>query len=264
VDAQTLVVASSNSGNTEETLAGFRAARERGCHLVAVTTGGELMRLAREWDTPFVSFDYQSQPRAALGYPFVFLLGILRALGAIDDPTTDLEGALAILEDRGRLFAPESSIAQNPAKQLASQLVGGVPIVIGAGPLVPVARRWKTQFNENSKSWAYFEALPEMNHNALSGIHFPAEAGDQLHILILQQSGLHPRNALRFDLTQEILEDEGILCDRVPVPGESKLAQILAAVQFGDFVSTYLALLYGTDPTAIEDIVGLKQRMTTR
>ena len=85
-------------------------------------------------------------------YPYVYQSeGILQALGAIDDPAVDLEGALAVLDDRGRLFAPESLIDQNPAKQLASQLVGRVPIVIGAGSLVPAARRWKTQFNENSK-----------------------------------------------------------------------------------------------------------------
>jgi glucose/mannose-6-phosphate isomerase len=262
VDAQTLVIASSYSGNTEETLAAFQAARERGCHLAAVTTGGELMHLAREWDAPVVSFDYVSQPRAALGYLFVSVLGILRALDVLDDPTADLEEALALLEDRKGLFAPESPITQNPAKQLAGRLFGKVPIVIAAGALVPVARRWKSQFNENSKSWAYFEALPEMDHNALSGIHFPPEAADRFRVILLQQASLHPRNALRLDLTRQVLEGQGIGCERVLVPGGSELAQILSAVQLGDFASTYLALLYGADPTAIKDIVGLKEQMT--
>ena len=264
VDPQTLVIASSYSGNTEETLAAFRAARERGCHLAAVTTGGELMRLAREWHAPLVSFDYVSQPRAALGYLFISMLGILRALDVLHDPTADLEEALAALEDRRGLFAPESPLSQNPAKQLASRLFGNVPIVIGAGALVPVARRWKTQLNENGKSWAYFEALPEMNHNALSGIHFPPEAADRFRVILLQQASLHPRNALRLDLTRQVLEGQGIGCERVLVPGGSELAQILSAVQLGDFASTYLALLYGADPTAIKDIVGLKEQMTDR
>jgi glucose/mannose-6-phosphate isomerase len=264
VDAGTLLIASSYSGNTEETLAAFHAARERGCRLAAVTTGGELMRLAREWDAPLVSFDYESQPRAALGYPFMSVLGILRALEVLDDPTADLEEALAALEDRKGLFAPESPLGQNPAKQLASRLSGRVPIVIASGALAPVARRWKTQFNENSKSWAYFEVLPEMDHNALSGIHFPPEAAGRFRVILLQQASLHPRNALRLDLTQEILEGQGIGCERVLVPGGSELAQILSAVQLGDFASTYLALLYGADPTAIEDIVGLKEQMTDR
>jgi glucose/mannose-6-phosphate isomerase len=264
VDAKTLVIASSYSGNTEETLAAFRAARERGCHLAAVTTGGELRRLAREWHAPLVSFDYVSQPRAALGYLFISMLGILRALDVLNDPTADLEEAMAALEDRKGLFAPESPLAQNPAKQLASRLFGKVPIVIAAGALVPVARRWKTQLNENGKSWAYFEALPEMDHNALSGIHFPPEAADRSRVLLLQQASLHPRNALRLDLTRQVLEGQGIGCEQVLVPGGSELAQILSAVQLGDFASTYLALLYGADPTAIEDIVGLKEQMTDR
>ncbi len=264
IDAQTLLVASSYSGNTEETLAAFQAARERGCHLAAVTTGGELMRLAREWEAPLVSFNYVSQPRAALGYLFISLLGILRALGTLNDPTADLEEALAVLVDRTGLFAPESPLAQNPAKQLASQLVGKVPVVIGAGALLPVARRWKTQFNENSKTWAYFEPLPEMDHNALSGIHFPEVAASHMQVILLQQASLHPRNALRLELTQRILEAQGIRCERVLVPGGSELAQILSAVQLGDFASAYLALLYRSDPTAIEDIVGLKRQMSVR
>ena len=176
----------------------------------------------------------------------------------------NLEEALAVLEDRKGLVAPESPLTQNPAKQLAGRLFGRVPIVIAAGALVPVARRWKTQFNENSKSWAYFEALPEMDHNALSGIHFPKEAADRFRVIFLQHASLHPRNALRLDLTRQVLEGQGIGCERVLVPGGSELAQILSAVQLGDFASTYLALLYGADPTAIEDIVGLKEQMTDR
>jgi glucose/mannose-6-phosphate isomerase len=217
IDDQTLLIASSYSGNTEETLAAFQAARKRGCHLAAVTTGGELMRLAHEWQAPLVSFKYVSQPRAALGYLFISVLGILRALGVLNDPTADLEEALAVLEDRSGLFAPESPLAQNQAKQLASQLAGKVPVVIGAGALVPVARRWKTQFNENSKSWAYFEALPEMDHNALSGIHFPEEAANHMRVILLQHASLHPRNALRLDLTQQTLEGQGIGCEQVLV-----------------------------------------------
>ena len=269
VDPRTLVIASSYSGNTEETLAAFRAAHERGCPLLAVATGGKLAQLAGEWQVPLVSFDYRSQPRAALGYLFVSLLGVLRALGLVEDLDADLAEALTILEGQGVNLAPGVPQAQNRAKQLAADLAGRLPIVVGAGPLAPVARRWKTQLNENSKSWAYFEALPEMDHNALSGIHFPAEAGDRCCVLFLaaedaaswSDRGRHARNQLRLDLTQQILESQQIACRRVLVPGRSSLAQILSAVQLGDYVSCYLALLYGTDPTAIQDIIGLKGLM---
>jgi len=258
VDRQTLVIGSSYSGNTEETLAAFQAAHERGCPLVAVTTGGKLARLAGEWHVPLISFDYHSQPRAALGYLFVSLLGILRALDAAGDLEADLEEALTILDAQGTELACDVPQDQNWAKQLAVELAGRVPVVVGAGSLAPVARRWKTQFNENGKSWAYFEPVPEMNHNAVSGIHFPAEMAARMRILFLSNAGLHSRNQLRLDLTRHIFEGRGIVCHQVPIRGESPLAQILSAVQTGDYVSCYLALLYCTDPTAIKDIVGLK------
>jgi glucose/mannose-6-phosphate isomerase len=262
VDSQTLVIASSYSGNTEETLAAFQAAHERGCPLVAIATGGKLAQLAGQWKVPLVSFDYQSQPRAALGYMFVALLGVLQALGTVEDLDADLEEGLAILEGQGSELAPDVPQGQNQAKQLAATLFERIPIIVGAGPLAPVARRWKTQFNENGKSWAYFEVLPEMNHNALSGIHFPVEATDRLRILFLRCSGLHGRNQLRLDLTRQILKSQDVVCHQVSIPGASSLAQILAAVQLGDYVSCYLALLYGTDPTAIQDIIGLKRHMS--
>ena len=262
VDRQTLVIGSSYSGNTEETLSAFQAAHERGCPLLAVTTGGELARLAREWRMPLISFDYKSQPRAALGYSFVSLLGVLQALGAVDDLSSDLEEALAILEAQGAELAPDVAVAQNGAKQLARELHGHLPIVVGVGPLSPVARRWKTQFNENGKGWAYFEVLPEMDHNALSGIHSPVDMAAQVRVLFLRSKGLHSRNQLRLEMTRQILEEQGVACHQVVIPGESSLSQILAAVQLGDYVSCYLAALYGSDPTDIGDIVGLKRQMS--
>jgi glucose/mannose-6-phosphate isomerase len=261
VDRLTLVIASSYSGDTEETLSAFRAAHELGCPLVAVTTGGELARLAEGWNVPTVTFGYRSQPRAALGHSFITLLGILRALNLVRNLAADLEEALSILDKQGHELAPDVPQAQNRAKQLAAELVGRVPLIAGAGPLAPVARRWKTQFNENAKAWAYFEELPEMDHNALSGIEFPAAARDWLRVLLLDNAGLHPRNHLRLELTQRILEEQGVACHQVPIQGESSLAQILSAVQLGDYVSCYLAFLYRTDPTSIGNISRLKELM---
>ncbi len=257
----TLVIASSYSGNTEETLSSFRAAHERGCALVAVATGGELARLAREWKVPLVTFHYESQPRAALGNSLMSLLGVLRTRGLAGDVGADLEEALSVLARQNAQLAPTTPQAENLAKRLAADLAGHLPIVVGAGPLAPVARRWKGQFNENGKAWAYFEALPEMDHNALSGIEFPAQAAEWLHVLFLESETMHPRNQLRVDLTEEILGQHGVICHRVPVPGASTLAQILAAVQIGDYASVYLALLYGTDPTEIGAIVTLKGKL---
>ncbi|MFC2023867.1 SIS domain-containing protein [Chloroflexota bacterium] len=213
---------------------------------------------------PLVTFDYQSQPRAALGYSFVCQLAVLQAMGVLRDVGAGLEEAITLLVERGKDLGPDVPLQQNVAKQLATSLYGRVPVIVGTGPLSPAARRWKTQLNENSKAWAYFEDLPEMNHNALSGIHFPAEAAHWFRVLFLRGTELHQRIELRLDLTQEILGGRGIACQQLRVPGESALAQMLAAVQLGDYTSCYLAFLNGTDPTDISDITGLKQSMTAR
>jgi glucose/mannose-6-phosphate isomerase len=261
VGETTMVVGSSYSGNTEETLSAFREAYDRGCPLVAVTTNGELARLADRWEVPLVRFGYPSQPRAALGYLFVAMLGVLQAAGLVPDLVAGVEEGLSLIEAQAVALAPDVPRGENRAKQLAAELAGSVPVVVGAGSLAPVASRWRTQINENSKGWAYADVLPEMDHNALSGIHFPPQAAEMLRILFLQASGLHPRTALRLDLTRQIMEARGVRCLEVPVQGESPVAQILAAVQLGDYVSTYLAIIYGQDPTTIGDIVGLKDRM---
>jgi glucose/mannose-6-phosphate isomerase len=263
-DEETLVIGSSYSGNTEETLSAFRAAHERGCALAAVSTDGKLAQLVDAWNVPLVRFGYPSQPRAALGYMFVALLGVVRAAGLAGDVEPGFKEALALLESQPDELGPGVPCAENRAKALAAELAGYLPVIVGAGPLEPVARRWKTQVNENSKGWSYFEALPEMDHNALSGIHFPKRAAELLRIVFLRPGGLHPRTALRIDLTRQIMAGEGATCMEVPVAGESTIAQILAGVQLGDYVSTYLALLYGADPTAIGAIEGLKERLAAR
>lgn len=262
VDEATLVVASSYSGNTEETLSAFREARGRGCPLVAVTTNGELARLADQWQVPLVRFGYPSQPRAALGYLLVTMLGVLQAAGLAPDLAADVDEGLALLEEQAVALGPGVPRTENRAKQIAAYLAGSVPVVIGAGPLAPVASRWKTQINENSKGWAYAEVLPEMNHNALSGTHFPSQATELVRVLLLKAGGLHPRTALRLDMTRQIMEAAGVRCLEVQVAGESPVAQILSAVHLGDYVSTYLSFIYGEDPTTIGDITGLKDRMS--
>lgn len=263
-DPHTLVIACSYSGETEETLSAFEAAHRQGCPLVAVTTGGTLERQAGEWGVPVLHVAYRSQPRAALGYLLISMLGILRAAGVVDDLAPSLNEALALLEAQAASLAPEVPYSQNPAKRLVTGLAGCVPVIVGAGPLAPVARRWKGQVNENSKGWAYFEVLPEMDHNALAGVHFPAEAVQGIRALFLHPispSGACSRAGRRLELSRQHLERCGVVCHDVPVPGESPLAQILSAVQLGDYVSCYLAFRYGADPTELDDVVRFKQQM---
>ncbi|HEC33296.1 MAG TPA: bifunctional phosphoglucose/phosphomannose isomerase [Chloroflexi bacterium] len=261
VGPESLVVASSYSGNTEETLSAFTQAVERGSPLVAVVTGGRLAAIAEEKRIPLVRFDYCSQPRAALGYSFTLLLGLLCRLGLLRDYRADLEEAVAVMEERQKELSPDVPVVRNPAKRLAGQLVGRLPVVYGAGFLSPVARRWKGQFNENAKNWAFWEELPELNHNAVVGYGMPDGVRERAAVLMLRSSFDHPRVQARWEVTQELLLREGVMVDVRWGRGASPLAQMFSLIHFGDYVSLYLAVLNGADPTPVPPIDCLKRRL---
>jgi glucose/mannose-6-phosphate isomerase len=261
VNARSLVIASSYSGNTEETLAAFEEARGKGAALLAITTGGKLAQRAREWGVPLLTFRYQSQPRAALGYSLVSLIGIVQKLGFIGDKSDDLEEAIVVMEALQEEIKGSVPVTENPAKQLAKRLYGHLSVIYGSGYLAEVAHRWETQLNENAKAWSFSEPLPELNHNAVVGYQFPEELAECILVVMLVSSLDHPRNKARFQVTQEILTRRGIAYETIEARGESPLAQMLSAIHFGDYVSYYLALLYKVDPTPVKVIAYLKERL---
>ncbi len=261
VDDHTLVIASSYSGETEETLAAFAEALERGAWPLAVTTGGRLAQICQKQGLPLITFDYESQPRAALGFSFVLILGILRELDLIRDMWEQLEEAIVLTERLQSQIGVQVPDEENAAKQLARRLEERLPVVYGAGHLSEVARRWKCQFNENSKGWAFWEVLPELNHNAVAGYEFPITLREVARVLMLSSDLYHPRHRVRLQVTGEILEEKGIAHEFIQVEGESRLSQALWAIHFGDYVSYYLAALRGIDPTPVRTIDYLKERL---
>ena len=261
VNKHTLAIASSYSGNTEETLSSLEQVQESGAVLVAISTGGELARRAQASNIPTVPIKYDSQPRAALGHSLVLLLGVLQKANLIADKSGDVEEAAGVMRKLQAEICAEVPTAENPAKQLAIELQGRLPIVYGAGYLSEVARRWKGQFNENAKNWSFFEILPELNHNAVLGYQFPAELAQHLVVITLRSHLDHPRNRKRADVTQEMLTQRGVKCRTIESRGESPLAVMLSSIHFGDYVSYYLALLNGADPTTVDAISYLKKRL---
>ncbi|MDY6875221.1 MAG: bifunctional phosphoglucose/phosphomannose isomerase [Chloroflexota bacterium] len=256
-----MVIGCSYSGNTEETLSSFGEALERGTRPLVVTTGGKLAALAQEQAIPLIRFDYPAQPRAALGYSFTLLLGTCCRLGLLRDYSADLAGAVQMMEEWQAEIGPAVPAARNGAKQMAGQIAGRLPVIYGAGFLTTVANRWKTQFNENSKHWAFFEALPELNHNAVVGFGIPQTMREQIIVLMLRSSLDHPRVQVRWQVTRELLLREGVAVETLPGRGESCLAHMLSLIHFGDYVSFYLAMLNGVNPTMVESIAFLKQRL---
>jgi glucose/mannose-6-phosphate isomerase len=152
-------------------------------------------------------------------------------------------------------------LAQNPAKKLATKLAGHLIVVYGAGILSQVAYRWKTQFNENSKTWAFHEVFPELNHNAVVGYQFPRELAAGAFVILLGSNSINPRILVRSQLTAELLTRVGIEHEVVPAEGASPLSQMMSLVLFGDYVSCYLALLNGVDPWPVEAIDQLKEQL---
>jgi glucose/mannose-6-phosphate isomerase len=256
-----LVIACSYSGNTEETLSSFQQALNRDARVIAITTGGRLSELAGDAGAPVVRFSYQSQPRAALGYSFVLLLGTVHRLGLIPDYAEDVAEAVAVMEAWQQEVAVEMPTAENAAKQLAGRIEGQFPVVYGARFLAAAANRWKTQFNENAKSWAFFEGLPELNHNAVVGLRIPHVAREGSAVIMLRSESDPARIARRWDVTGELLAREGVTVEEVWGRGNSELSQMLSLIQFGDYVSFYLAMLNGVDPTPVENIAFLKRRL---
>jgi len=264
VDQHTLVIACSYSGNTEETLIGFDNALRRGAHLVSITTNGELARRTREQSLPLCSFHYKTQPRAALGYSLMFLLGIMQHLGFINDKSADVAEAVAVMRQWQEEIKESIPTARNAAKTLASKLYQRLPVVYGAEHLSEVARRWKGQFNENAKSWGVFDVLPELNHNTVAGYPFPSSLPQLVHVVMLTSSLNHPRVRLRFDITRKLLQEHGFISDTIEARGHSALAQVLSSVHFGDYVSYYLAMLYNVDPWAMQSIDFVKNALSGR
>lgn len=261
VGPDSLVIASSYSGNTEETLSAVQDALSRGARVMALTTGGSLAMIAQRNGLPVLQFQYEAQPRAAMGFSFGLLLGVLSKLGYLDESRLGVEEALTAASSIPLFLGSESPAESNPAKQMALRLYGKLPVVYGAGILSEVARRWKGQFNENAKAWAFFEQLPELNHNAVVGYENPAELGAGVHVVLLSSSHYHPRVAARIRVTADILRDRGVSHEVVEARGRGAMAQMLDAVMTGDYVTYYLALLYESDPTPVRAIDFLKQEL---
>jgi len=261
---ETLCIASSHSGNTEETLSAFEQAVEADCRILAICTGGKLAAAAQNTGAALWRFEHHGQPRAAVGYSFGLLLAVFARLGLIPDPENELREAVAAMQQQQENLGAEVVAAKNPAKRMAGQLLNRWVTVFGAGLLAPVARRWKGQISEVAKAWGQFEFLPEANHNTLAGIENPENILPQMMVIFLQSPSDHPRNQLRSDLTRQILLLQGIATDFIHAQGETRLAHLWATLHLGDYVAYYLAMAYGVDPTPVEMIEGLKHEMKAR
>ena len=258
---ETLFVASSHSGNTEETLTAFDAAVEAGCTIVAVSTGGKLAEKAAEFGAPLWKFEHGGQPRAAVGYSFGLLLALFVRLGLIPADAADVPQTVADMKSQQRYLRADVIANQNPAKRSAGQAAGRWVTVFGANYLAPVARRWTGQINEIAKAGSNFAFIPEADHNTLAAVENPDKVLLHTHNIFLRAKSDHPRNRLRLDMTRKTFMLEALSTDTCDARGKTPLSQVWTALHFGDYVSYYLAMIYGVDPTPVDALVMLKEKL---
>jgi glucose/mannose-6-phosphate isomerase len=252
----TLVVALSCSGDTDEACSGAEAALERGATLVAISRGGRLAALVREAGATWLPVQTQCPPRHSLG---MLLVPLLRTLG-LDD---GLDEALAVLEGVAERCRRDVPTAGNPAKQLGLRLAqGGVAaIYAGDGVAAPAAYRLKSQLNENAKLPAAWNVLPEAAHNEIVGWQepVPGRGGACGGVVVLRDPlGEHPRTARALDVFAELAAPGADWTETLTAEGHSPLARLASLLLLGDFASVYAALALGRDPSPIGNIDRLK------
>jgi len=264
VGPETLVCAVSYSGNTEETLSAFQEARARGAGLLAVTSGGQLAEMAEGARVPWVRVPAGMPPRATLGYVFTPLLTILARLGLIPDQTEPIAETVGLLRELAAQYRPGIEMFRNLPKGLATQLYETFPAIYGVQDISDVvAYRWRTQFNENSKVLASHHVFPELTHNEVVGWGAPLSLSQRVWAVVLRDTQEHDRIAQRIEITKTLLQEKAAGITEVWSQGRSRLARLFSLLYTGDFTSYYLALLYGVDPTPVQAIYIVKERLAT-
>lgn len=246
------IFCSSYSGNTEETIACFDAAEAVGAKRIVATTGGRIAELARRDKVPVIGMPAGLQPRAAVGYTFAIAAEVAALAGAGPAIRTEIDSSAAHLE-----AATDSLLAK--ANELAERIHGSVPLLYGCGLTATIAYRWKCQINENAKLPAFGHHLPEMDHNEIVGWAGAPEG--TYSAVFLEDRDQHPRERQRFELTAELIGAGAHDVIRLETEGETRTERLLWSVMLGDLLSLELAAREGVDPTPVEVIETLKDRL---
>jgi glucose/mannose-6-phosphate isomerase len=259
VGPRDLVIVTSYSGETAEALSAFQAGVQRGAVVAVVTSGGQLGARARQRQLPRVEVPAGLMPRYALGYLFFSLLALLRAADLVPVKDEEVDEALTVLEKLGAEVGPHRPAATNEAKRLALAIEGRIPLVYGGALTGAVAYRWKTDLEENAKTFAAAGALPETNHNEIEACGGPGAR--LLHLVLLRDEAEPPEITRRFTILSELVGDSLGGASQVWTRGTSSLARLLSVLALGQWTSYYLALLRDVDPWRVPLLEALKARL---
>ncbi len=255
-DKDTLVIVISYSGNTEETISALNAAKQKGSAVVGISSNGIIEKIATSDGIPFVKIPKGYPPRCALGYIFFSVYKMVSSIGLVPEIDTKLFQSLRNWTEN---FYPEKE--NNPALAISGKFYNRIPLIYSSGRLLPAAARWKTQIAENSKSFAFINVLPEMNHNEIMSWRYPDWFIKKCMPVFITSKNEHPRTKLRFEITEKIISGVQPEVLHVKAEGRNLLEEIFYLTILGDWISFYLAILNRVDPTEIREINILKEQM---
>lgn len=259
---KSIFIAISYSGETEETLSALKEAESRKMEIICMSSGGKLKEIAMAKKYALVELMPGFQPRAAFYMIFTCLIRVLEAFSAIPSQKKNLEETIQVLEELKGEIGPQKAERSNPAKLLAKKIKGKIPLIFSSvSHTYACGVRLKTQFNENSKIPGFVSALPELNHNEIVGYANLKKGKHDYSAILLRTDDEHWRIIKRIEITKSLIGNNLGGIQEINAKGTSRLAKILSLIYFGDFVSCYLAIIQGIDPTPVDVITKLKKEL---
>jgi glucose/mannose-6-phosphate isomerase len=260
----TLVFAISCSGKTEETLSAFVDAVKRGCKTITITSGGHLLSFSEKLRVPHMIVPSELPSRVTLPYLFFPLPILLNKLGVLQNKEKEIQETIQIVKKLSQENSPQTPTRENPSKKLALELRETILVVYGFRQYSSIARRLKTQFNENSKVPSKHDVFPELNHNEVVGWEASEALTKHFSVLLIRDREEPPEIRHRIEATKSLVLHKAQKVLEVHARGESKLARMFSVLFVGDLASVYLAILRNTDPTPVETIGKIKEEMRKR
>jgi glucose/mannose-6-phosphate isomerase len=264
VGKDSLVILSSYSGTTEETLAVAEQAKALKAKIAVICAGGTLAEMAKAENWPVYVFepgDLAKQPRYGTGFSLVGIMGMLERMGILKIKEAEVTSMMAAMGEVIDNCATDVPAEENPAKEVATEIVNRSIVIIAAEHLSGNAHILQNQMNESAKQFATYQLLPELNHHFLEGLSYPVGQAQNTTVILLRSNHYHARTQKRCDITADILEKKGITVIEYGAKGDSRLDEVGEVLQFGSYVGLYLALLNSVVTTDTATVFEFKKRM---
>lgn len=259
----TLLISQSYSGNTEETLSTFKNGYQKRCKIICISSGGKLLDLCEKSGIPYIKIPAGIPPRTATGYTLFSSIFAIKKIGILKkDIDSDIEETISIISDLKNHIKVEIPEGQNISKQLAKKIFNTIPQIYGFEFYTPIAKRWCTQFNENSKIICRYDEVPECNHNDIVGWSMNPEVSKKFTCILFRDSDTESVYiSKRLNFMKKLFEEVSGNVIEIQVKGKKRLAKMIYAMYLGDYTSCYLAVLRKIDPTPVDAITELKSEL---